>query len=98
MRKTRQKAGPNPKCQGCGKKIFKDDNWIRHKLFARPTNTHIDVWQFHLKAECLTKMKEEYKESFRAKEWNLAAVSKEINWMGVLEQKMQETGYEDITN
>ena len=68
MRKTRQKAGFNPKCQGCGKKILKYDNCVKHKFFARPTNKHIDVWQFHLKAECLTTMKEEHKESFRAKE------------------------------
>ena len=57
----------------------------------------MDVWQFHLKAECLTKIKEEHKKSFRATEQNLAAVSKEINWMGVLEKKMENTKFEDIT-
>ena len=41
----------------------------------------MEVWQFHP----------------RAKKFNLEAVSKEINWIGVLEKKIHKTQFEDIT-
>lgn len=75
------KSSPKSKMSGMWKDVLKDDKCVRHKWFACPTNKHMEVWQFHP----------------RAKKFNLEAVSKEINWIGVLEKKIHKTQFEDIT-
>ena len=45
--------GPAPKCKGCGKRIERDEERVRHVAFAKSNHNHPTVSQFHARASCL---------------------------------------------
>ena len=70
MREQGQKAGQQPRCRGCNKKLTAADKRLRHKFKEHKHHVHHDIHQHHCQVACLKQVPKAGMRQLLAKKWD----------------------------